>query len=295
VLDNDLDRWPKGKRGGCVVSRRIAVLGRWLPALLVVLTPFTPCPARARELVYVANSGSDTVSVIDTEKQAVVQTISVGNGLRPAAVAISPDGKAGYVSSYSGTVAVIDTATNLVRASIPVGAPGQLLPSPDGSLLYVANGNSEGVAASVAVIDLRRQLFTNTIPVIGADTLALSPEGRTLYALARYAPPGGTLSIVDTASAAVAGYVQLGAPVQDGAFAAGLALSPDGTQALVRHQLPLLACARNDLYVTSRHYRHGRGQSHRDGGPRRGPKQPVSRRHRVFPHRRGCLCRRRIL
>ena len=38
--------------------------------------------------VYVANTGSDSVSVIDTAANTVVATIGVGNG--PIAVAVSP-------------------------------------------------------------------------------------------------------------------------------------------------------------------------------------------------------------
>jgi YVTN family beta-propeller protein len=223
--------------GGVLVSERALVVCFWLPAILVVLNTPAPCPAHARELAYVANSGSDTISVIDTEKPAVVQTIAVGNGLRPVAVAVSPDGKSAYVTNYSGTVTIIDTATNALRASIPVsgvvslgGIPGQLLPSPDGRLLYVRSGDSaEGY---VAVIDLKSQLFANAIPV-APGVLALSPDGRTLYSLTVYSSPSGTLSVVDTASAAILTQVQVGDLPQDSASTTALALSPDGTWALV--------------------------------------------------------------
>ena len=50
----------------------------------------------------------------------VVPSITVGTG--PLGVAITPDGKRAYVTnSDSGDVSVIDTATNMVVATIPVG------------------------------------------------------------------------------------------------------------------------------------------------------------------------------
>ena len=71
---------------------------------------------------YVANNGSNNVSVIDTVTNTVVGTpIPVGNS--PLGVAITPDGKHAYVANNgSNNVSVIDTATNtVVGTPIPVG------------------------------------------------------------------------------------------------------------------------------------------------------------------------------
>src|SRR5436189_20063 len=58
--------------------------------------------------VYVANEGSNNVSVIDTSTNAVTATVDVGT--TPVDVAITPDGADVYVSnSASNTVSVIDT------------------------------------------------------------------------------------------------------------------------------------------------------------------------------------------
>jgi len=75
--------------------------------------------AQAQTRAYVANFGSNTVSVIDATTTTVIATIPVG-GLPFGGVAIMPDGTRAYVTS--NTVSVIDTATNTVVASIPVGA-----------------------------------------------------------------------------------------------------------------------------------------------------------------------------
>ncbi|MFD5430138.1 YncE family protein, partial [Streptomyces sp. NPDC127084] len=69
---------------------------------------------------YVANSESNTVSVIDTATNTVSATIDVGSF--PIGVAVSPDGTRAYVvNGFSDTVSVIDTATNTVVATVAVG------------------------------------------------------------------------------------------------------------------------------------------------------------------------------
>jgi YVTN family beta-propeller protein len=62
-----------------------------------------------------------------------------------------PDGARVYISNGRGaSVSVIDTATNQVIATIPVGQrPWNMAITPDGAKLYVANGRS----GTVSVID----------------------------------------------------------------------------------------------------------------------------------------------
>ncbi|NXY93230.1 YncE family protein [Streptomyces sp. BR123] len=58
--------------------------------------------------VYVANIGSDNVSVISTRGRAVTDTVAVGDG--PSSLAVSPGGSPVYVSNFdSDTLSVIDT------------------------------------------------------------------------------------------------------------------------------------------------------------------------------------------
>ena len=66
-------------------------------------------------------------------------------------VALASDGKRVYVSNgKDATVSVIDTATNTVIATIPVGKrPWNMAITPDGTKLYVANGRD----GTVSVID----------------------------------------------------------------------------------------------------------------------------------------------
>jgi YVTN family beta-propeller protein/uncharacterized repeat protein (TIGR03803 family) len=76
-------------------------------------TGFAPPPA------YVTNTGSNTVSVLDTVTNAVLATVPVG--VKPEGVAVTPDGTQAYVANAgSNTVSVIATATNTVAATVPV-------------------------------------------------------------------------------------------------------------------------------------------------------------------------------
>jgi YVTN family beta-propeller protein len=68
---------------------------------------------------YVANMGSNNVSVINTATNALVATVTVGD--QPSDLALTPDGSRAYVTNNnSGTVSVIGTATNTVVATVPV-------------------------------------------------------------------------------------------------------------------------------------------------------------------------------
>lgn len=100
--------------------------------------PWHPVWTPDGEFVYVGNKDDNTVSVIDVNAFSVMQTIS-GNGLaEPHGSAISPDGNYVFISnrntngSYTprydfgnnqdtGTVVVINTATNEIEKIIEVG------------------------------------------------------------------------------------------------------------------------------------------------------------------------------
>jgi YVTN family beta-propeller protein len=101
----------------CLPAR--ARLHAGLARLFSVLL-FLPSLALAAPFAYIANNGSNTVSVIDTASNAVTATVAVGN--EPFGVAVNPAGTRAYVTNISGNnVSVIDTATNAVTATVSVG------------------------------------------------------------------------------------------------------------------------------------------------------------------------------
>ncbi|MGH7521133.1 MAG: bifunctional YncE family protein/alkaline phosphatase family protein [Gemmatimonadales bacterium] len=106
--------------------------------------------------LYVANGNSDSVSVIDTRRDAVVNTIAIAPfrerkiGFAPTAVAVSPDGATLYVALGGlNAVAVYALPEGRFRGLIPTGwYPSSLDVSADGRTIAVGAlfgvGSGEG-------------------------------------------------------------------------------------------------------------------------------------------------------
>ncbi len=105
----------------------------------------------ARHRIFVSNSNSDTISVIDTAQNKVVETISVQPferrvaGVAPEAVAVSSDGRRVYAACAGiNAVAVIGVGegahgSSRILGMIPTGwYPDHIALSPDGAYLAVS-------------------------------------------------------------------------------------------------------------------------------------------------------------
>jgi len=68
----------------------------------------------------VTNDFDNTVSIINTATNTVIDTVNVGH--YPSGVAVTPDGSTVYVL-FDGNVSVINTLDNTVTANISVGSP----------------------------------------------------------------------------------------------------------------------------------------------------------------------------
>jgi YVTN family beta-propeller protein len=173
--------------------------------------------------VYVANTLSDSVSVISPVDGTVTASIRVGSN--PYGIAVDPTRNEVYVAnSGSGEVTVIDATRNAAAISIAVGAnPYAIVLSPDGARAYVSNGGSR----SISVIDTTRHTVTRTIPGLGnVRGLAMSPDGTRIYAVNE--DEVATVAVIDTVSDALRSTLDLG-----GSYPVGVALSPDGRRAYV--------------------------------------------------------------
>jgi YVTN family beta-propeller protein len=116
-------------------------------------------------LVYVANSGSNDVSVI--REYDVLTTVKVGTG----PLAIAPGGfNSTYVAnSSSNDVSVIDNKTNQVVNTVKVGnAPSSIAFSSPSELICVANSSSN----DVSVLHTAKNVVAYTIQV--SDPFSLS-------------------------------------------------------------------------------------------------------------------------
>lgn len=116
-----------------------------------------------------------------------------------------------YVTdSGTGTVSVIDAATNSITATIPLGGgaiPDQAVVDPSGKILYVLNQEND----SIAVVNLNTGVVDSIQDTgfTGVYALAVSPSGATLYVANN---GNSTVSVVDTTSKAVTNTVLLSAP-----------------------------------------------------------------------------------
>jgi YVTN family beta-propeller protein len=101
--------------------------------------------------VWIHEDGDGSVTVVDTKTDDVIKVIPTG-GTGAGRMAVSPDGRfAASTHSDSQDVAIIDTATKTVRATVKIGkGPGFPSFSPDSTRLYVM----ESGMGDVVVIDL---------------------------------------------------------------------------------------------------------------------------------------------
>ncbi|MBI2369128.1 MAG: YncE family protein [Deltaproteobacteria bacterium] len=106
------------------MKRTIPIL---LSLLLFVL--LSQAAGATEERVYVANAGSNSVSVVDGRRLTVIATVTVGK--EPHNVVATPDGRHVYVTNYGeDTVSVIDGERLRENMKIRVGL------HPDGSSMF---------------------------------------------------------------------------------------------------------------------------------------------------------------
>lgn len=132
-----------------------------------------------------------------------------------------------YVANaLSNTVSVIDTETNQVVATIPVGqTPVGVVFSPDGTKAYVTN-NGNDTGGSISVIDTATNTVVATVPVGGStDFSAITPDGKKLYV-----PSGrdNAVFVVDLSANIV-----IEPPIELGFAPVSVAVAPDNTRAFV--------------------------------------------------------------
>jgi YVTN family beta-propeller protein len=126
----------------------------------------------------------------------------------------------------SANVSVIDTATDTVIATVPVGAqPWGVAVNPVRPRVYVANNGS----GSVSVIDTTTQTVVATIPVGPLPTgVAVRPDGTRIYVTDLF----GSFSVIDADTNTQIGSVPLQTPASN---SHGITIHPDGSFALVAH------------------------------------------------------------
>jgi YVTN family beta-propeller protein len=186
------------------------------------VTP-TRATGRERQLAYVTNFDSSSVTVIDTSSNTVVTTIAVGDG--PLGIVGAPDGRTVYVANFrSNAVSVIRTSTNAVARTIPVdGSCNGVAITPDGATLYVSNPSP----GTVVAIDTASARVIAVVPVDGQPAgIGVAPHRASVW-VARFG--AGTVSVIDAEINLVVAEVPL--PSISGAL--NIAFSPGGGFAYV--------------------------------------------------------------
>jgi YVTN family beta-propeller protein len=195
--------------------------GKWkqVKTVRVGLHPSGMAASKGGRFVYVANANSDTVSVLDTRTDAVIETISCrpearlpfGSGCN--ALALSPDGSTLYAAcGTNNCVAVLRLtgrssegegkrpARSTLAGLIPTAwYPGAVLVSADGKTLFVANVKGIGSLSQPRPAARGKNSHdhlgsVSIIPVPGAEQLAeytkqVNANNRLAYSLAGLEKP----------------------------------------------------------------------------------------------------------
>ncbi len=175
----------------------------------------------------------------------------------PKKFVISPDGTRAYVTD-GRKVRVVDLVSNqTVGGLIDLGLGNfdrdadDLALSPDGQRLYVVTLHVETVSDNhIRILDTAKmeqqltdgppQAGVQTVKIVSAATgqlqspsaLAVSPDGSLLYMVTDRGSANAALEILDTTNFAAAS----SSPVAVGRGATAIALSPDGTRAVVTNK-----------------------------------------------------------
>jgi YVTN family beta-propeller protein len=123
-----------------------------------------------------------------------------------------------YFPSRGGNLFAIDTATNTVVTTVPVGAVSVgafgVAVTPDGAAAYVPN------RGGVSVIDTATNTVVATVPTeLASYDVAVTPDGAAVYVTV---PGYSAVLVIDTASNTVTNTLWMGEPYC-------IAMMPDGT------------------------------------------------------------------
>ena len=179
--------------------------------------------------VYVCNSSSNNVIVVDTTTNTIVTgpglPITVGTNPRGIVIGTTIHGVYAYVTNnLNDTISVINTATNMVVGSITVGegvlgGPSTIAMTPNGAFVYVTIPGT----SSVVVISTETNTVVGLSITVGVSPagIAVTPDGRYVYVVNS---KGTSLSVISTATNTVTTTITVGV----GTGPSAIAIAPDG-------------------------------------------------------------------
>jgi YVTN family beta-propeller protein len=153
-----------------------------------------------------------------------------------------------YVANESsGTVSVIELATNLVIGTVAVGSnPAGVAVTPDAASAYVTSAAS----GTVSVIDIASDTVVAVVDLgYGPVGVALTPDGAFAYTADRFGTFTGPVSVIETASNTVVDAIDVG----NDPF--GVAITPNGALVYVTNAantVSVIETAGNTVVATVR-------------------------------------------
>ncbi len=133
---------------------------------------------------YVSYWTSNNLAVYDATTYALLGVVPAG--VNPRGVAITPDGKKGYIANFdtkgnSVTVFQADAAPFAVLATVkPLANPRHVAMAPDGKHVYVSLFGGKGGA--VKIDTATDQVVATSVPTgKRSKTIKVSPDGKWLY------------------------------------------------------------------------------------------------------------------
>jgi YVTN family beta-propeller protein len=199
-----------------VLTMRIVTM---LLAMAALLSEASAAPAAT---LYITNTKSASISIIDTNTFEVTGTIPLGNG-KPNRIQFHPDGKTAWVIyDKSHELGVIDAEMKKLVKRVKIGGnPYNLTFAPDGKTLYVLDWSSETSGDAVIAYDLAAERVEATTEVSTWPAYAVfSRDAHLLYVSGETA---GDVTVIDTKT-----HTTVTRIVHGGGDAMGLALSSDG-------------------------------------------------------------------
>jgi YVTN family beta-propeller protein len=166
----------------------------------------------------------NTLSVLDLESRAVVDTFDLGEFTRPHGIAVSRDGKRLWLTCEGAqAVLELDAASGKILRDWKTGqeVSHMLVPTPDEKKLYVANIRS----GSASVVDRERNTVKTVVTGAGAEGIDVTRDGRQVWVTNRAAQ---TVSVIDTSSDSVIASFESG-----GEMPIRVKFTPDGKEAWI--------------------------------------------------------------
>ncbi len=175
-------------------------------------------------LAFVANYGSNSLTIVDLAKRVSLSSVDLGEHSRPHGIAVSKNGRSVWVTTEGSQHLVeVDVERRSVRRAIKTGQRvTHMVALVEGQgKAYTANIGS----GNVTVIDLARgQVIKQVATGAGAEGIAVTPDDRFVLVTNREA---GTLSVIDAVRDEVVHSLQVGG------FPIRVEVAPDGERALV--------------------------------------------------------------